>query len=343
MRFESPLALLLLVFLPLILSPEVLRRLFLRKSTHRSTTGSFSHAVPFSLAALPISYRSKIRGPILGILLGLSYFLFVIALARPQFGSSFSEVEDSGRDIMLTLDLSGSMSAVDFSIDGKRVNRLTALKHVVKQFIDERKGDRMGLVVFGDQVFTQCPLTTDHEALKSFVDAMEVAMAGERTAIGDALAISAKRVRDIPGESKVIVLVTDGSSNSGAMPPIEAARLAKKLGIKIHAVGIGSDGYAPMPAVDLFGRQVLQNVQVEYDEETLKTIASATNGHYFNAKDTAGLKEVYAEINKLEERKENSYQFIAWEEKYFPFLLLGIILFAISEILQATVFLRIPE
>ena len=343
MRLESPLFLILLIFVPFLFFPKLLRHFSRKTGGSSADQVGFAHVAPFNLSDLPFSYRAMLREPVLNLLLGSAYALLVLALARPQYGTSFTETEDSGRDIILTLDLSGSMSAVDFEIDGKRVNRLQALQYVVKKFIDERPGDRMGLVVFGNQVFTQCPLTTDHEALKGFVDALEIGMAGESTAIGDALAIAQKQIRSIPGGSKVIVLVTDGANNSGAMPPIEAARLAKKLNIKIHSVGIGGQGYAPMPAIDLFGRQVLQNVQVEYDEETLKTISSATGGHYFNAKDTTGLLEVYKEINKLEERKESAFKFVAWEERYLTFLLLGIVLLALSEILRATIFMRVPE
>ncbi|MCB0344555.1 MAG: VWA domain-containing protein [Bdellovibrionales bacterium] len=333
MRFELPLALILLAFTPLILGWG--RRKTFERKLH------FSSWVP--LTELIPSTRMTLRQPVLQTLRALSYILFVIALARPQTGTSFSEVATTGRDIILSLDVSASMQAMDFFINDDRVDRLTALKKVVKEFIDKRPGDRIGLVVFGEEAFTQCPLTVDHDVLKQFVDALETGMAGNGTAIGNALAVSLKRIRDLDSESKVIVLVTDGKNNSGSVTPGEAALAAKELKIVVHTIGIGSSEPAPFPVRGPFGITTYRNQPMEYDGETLENIAKVTGGHSFNAKDLEGLKSVYEQIDQLEEREEEAFQFIEYEEHFATFLILGIVALFGLIFLSSTVFLIIPE
>lgn len=333
MRFDFPLALLLLLLIPLLLARP--------RGGARSRLLRFSTRV--ALDEITPSARMTLRRPLLGFLKALSYTLFVIALARPQTGTTFAEVATSGRDIMLALDVSASMQAMDFFIEDERVDRLTALKKVVKEFIDGRPGDRMGLVVFGEEAFTQCPLTIDHDVLKEFVDALEVGMAGNGTAIGNALAVSLKRIRELDAESKVVVLVTDGKNNSGSVTPGEAAKAADELGITIHAIGIGSSDPAPFPVQGPFGITTLRSQPMEYDEETLLQIAQATGGQYFNARDLEKLREVYKQIDLLEEREEEAFQFIEYEEHFLGFLLAGLAFYFLWLLASSTLFLIIPE
>lgn len=339
-HFHSPLFLLLLLLVPAFwLKIRAIPKnsigntysktsiLFTSRSEVRSTTQS---------------WRCRYRNLILNSLQSACFCLLVIALARPQTGSEFTEIDASGRDIMLVLDISGSMQALDFFIAKQRVDRLTALKEVVKEFIDGRKGDRIGLVVFADNAFTQCPLTLDHQLLKTFVEKTDIGMAGQATAIGDALAIATKRLTSIKGDSKVVVLVSDGKSNAGSIDPIEAAKIARELKIKIHTIGIGESGPAPFPAKDPFGHTRIISRDLEFDEQTLKNIAAQTGGEYFNAKDTAKLAAIYQQIDALEKREEKAFQYIEYEERFLFFILFAVIIFIIEETLKATILRIVP-
>ena len=318
------------------------------KSSQKNETGSkvAKTTVLFTsraeINAINQSWRVKYRRSILNTLTSIYFVLIVIALARPQTGSEFTEIEASGRDIMLALDISGSMQAMDFFLNKQRVDRITALKKVVKQFIEGRSGDRIGLVVFADNAFTQCPLTLDHNILNSFVDKTEIGMAGQATAIGDALAIAIKRLTSIKSDSKVIVLVSDGKSNAGSLDPMEAAKIAKDLKIKIHTIGIGEDGPAPFPTKDPFGNIRLVSRNLEFDERTLRNIASQTGGEYFNAKDTDKLAAICRQIDALEKRNEKVFQYVEYEEHFLFFILIALVLFVIAEILKATILRVIP-
>lgn len=338
MRFESPWAFLLLLFIPFFLDGAIRSRF--RKP--KDGAGAIRFSSPVDIFAIPRSRRTVCRAKVLSALKLLSFVMFTIALARPQSGNQFSEIEASGRDIILALDVSGSMQALDFFLQDERVDRLTALKFVVKEFIKARVADRIGLVVFGDQAFTQCPLTLDHDILNAFVDSMEIGMAGQGTAIGSALAIALKQIKEIESNSRTVVLVTDGKNNSGAISPLEAAKIAKELNTKVHAIGIGDSGYAPFPVRGIFGGTTLVDRKMEYDEETLKKIASTTEGEYFNAKNTEELKRVYAEIDKLEVRDEKTFEYVDYRERFFPFIVIGLLSFMTHLFLSATVFLKIP-
>lgn len=344
MRFESPLALLLLFLIPLLLGEEGRSYLKARLGfkSKKSSSASIRFATTVRMKDLPRSFLTRYREQILAALKISSFILLTIALARPQYGNQISETETSGKDIMLTLDISGSMQALDFKLDGQNVDRLTALKKVVKDFIETRKGDRIGIVVFGTQSFTQCPLTQDTELLKQYVDALEIGMAGENTAIGDGLAIALKRIKDIEAESKVIVLVSDGDDTASALSPIQAAETAKKLGVKIHVIGIGGEGPAPMPMRDMFGRTVYRYAQLSFNEKLLKNIASETSGEYFFAKDTEKLSNIYDSIDKLESRKITTRAYVEYEERFWPYLILGFSLFFLHELLTCSLLSRIP-
>lgn len=345
MRLESPLALLLLLLLPLLLEEHQRARLkrFLGFKTNKTAlNGSLRFSTAVKLDDLPRSIIVKHRDKLLSAIKICSFLFLVIALARPQYGNQITETETSGKDIVLTLDISGSMQALDFKLNGENVDRLTALKKVVKDFIEDRKGDRIGLVVFGTQSFTQCPLTQDTELLKQYVDALEIGMAGENTAIGDGLAVALKRIKDIEAESKVIVLVSDGDDTASSLAPMQVAETAKQMGVKIHAIGIGGAGPAPMPMQDMFGRTVYRYVELSFNEKLLKDIASETSGEYFFAKDTEKLADIYAAIDKLESRKSNTRTYLEFEERYLPYLLIGMTLFFLHELLICSFLSKIP-
>lgn len=332
MQFHTPWAFLLLGLLPFLLQLPLDRK-------RTSAISAINFASPVALNRLPRSKRVKERHWVLNSLRVLAFISLVTALARPQTSISFSEVEESGRDIMLALDISGSMKALDFFIDSKRVDRLTALKSVVSDFILKRKGDRLGLVIFGSDVFTQCPLTMDFRVLIEFVAGLEIGMVGEGTALGDGIGIAIKRLKDIPGSSKVIVLVTDGVKTAGTLEPREAAEIAAREGIRIYTIGIGGDKPAPFPARDIFGRATFDYRPVELDEQTLIEVAKITGGRYYNAEKTEGLQEVYAQISSLEERTEKSASFTEYEEHFLPFLLIGMGAVLLVEALGATRYL----
>lgn len=332
MHFHTPWAFLLLALLPFIVDLK-----FERRRSSAMTALSFSSSV--ALRRLPPSKRATERYRTLNALRALTFLSLVTALARPQTSVSFTEIEESGRDIMLTLDISGSMKALDFFIESKRVDRLTALKSVVSDFILKRKGDRLGLVIFGSDVFTQCPLTMDYRVLIEFVAGLDFGMVGDGTALGDGIGIAIKRLKDIPGSSKVIVLVTDGVKTAGTLEPREAAEIAAKEGIKIYTIGIGGSKPAPFPAQDIFGRATFEYRPVELDEQTLIEVAKLTGGRYFNAEKTEALQGVYAEISALEERTEKSDSFTEYEEHFLPFLLIGIVGVLLVEVLGATRYL----
>jgi len=332
-----PYALALLVFLPFLLVARNGGSLF----SQISTKGLFFSSA-ISPETVPPSRKLNERMWVVNVLRTFSFFALVLSLARPQFETSYSEVEASGRDIFIAMDTSGSMNALDFRINGQRVDRLTALKKVVDDFIEARKGDRLGLVVFGTEVFTQCPLTLDHAVLQELVKSLEVGMAGEGTALGDGLVVAVKRLKDIPANSRVVVLVTDGVKTAGSIEPSAAAEIAKKEGIKVYTIGIGGNKPAPFKVVGMFGVPQLEYRPVELDEKTLREIAEKTGGEYFNAEKTEALEEVYQQISKLEERVERTYEYHDYEEYYFPFLVFGTLVFFLHELLMSKRYLIVP-
>lgn len=257
--------------------------------------------------------------------------LLMLAMARPQTGRTLTEVNTEGIDIVLVVDTSGSMQALDLDADRpirRRRNRLEVAKDVVESFVEKRQNDQVGLVVFGEEAFTQCPLTLDHGILATFLDGLEIGMAGDGTAIGSAIGTAVKRLRDSTGESKVIVLLTDGRNNAGSLPPTKAAEIAKTFGIKVYAIGAGSRGQAPF-LVDssLFGPQIIYQ-DVEIDEKTLQEIATLTGGAYFRAEDKAALDEIYAQIDELEKTEITMESYMEYNEEFRWFVLpaLGLLL-----------------
>ena len=265
--------------------------------------------------------------------------LLVIAAARPQFYNVSRDIRSPGVDIILCLDTSGSMQAMDFQLGDKPVTRLTAVKKVVNDFIKKRETDRIGLVVFGDEAFTQSPLTMDKGLLLGLVEKMETGMAGDRTAIGSAIAISGKRLKDLKAKSKILILLTDGRNNIGDITPEQAADAVRTLGIRIYTIGVGGTGPAPFKVNTFFGTRIIHQ-DVDLDENTLRKVAQMGEGRYFRAADSEELSQVYDIIDKQEKTEVKVKEFFHFRELYLYFLIPGLILLLLEIISRAT-FLRI--
>jgi Ca-activated chloride channel family protein len=265
----------------------------------------------------------------------------VFALARPQSGRVTTEIITHGVDILLAIDTSGSMRGEDFQLDGQRVTRLDAVKSVVKNFVEQRKSDRMGMVVFGTQAFTQCPLTLDHGVLLTFLKQLEIGMAGEKTAIGSAIGSGVNRLKDLKSKSRILILLTDGENTAGEMDPAQAAEIASAFNIKIYTIGVGSKGKAPFKVDTVFGPQY-QYLPSEIDEVTLKKIADQTGGKYYRAENTEELKTIYKEIDQLEKTKAKVKEYMDFTELFHWFVWCALLLILFDKILDLTYFRRLP-
>lgn len=285
------------------------------------------------LKSIPPSLTVQLRTPVLCVLTGILAVLLSLAAARPQKISA-DESPQQAHDLMLVIDLSGSMRERDYRSGLSLIDRLEAVKMVLAEFVKSRKQDRIGVVAFGTSAFLQSPLTMDHQLVTELLNLLEIGMAGEGTAIGDGLGVALKGLRDIKSASKAIVLLTDGANNSGTVSPLQAAAIGQKMGIKIHTVGMG----AP---VDM-RRTSLFKQGGEYDEKTLKEIAEKTGGVFFNATDLADLKKVYDEIDKLEERKDEESQRIILKEYTPDIAAVALVVSALLLVLNSTMFLKIP-
>jgi Ca-activated chloride channel homolog len=267
--------------------------------------------------------------------------LLVLTAARPQLYNVSREIRTPGVDIMISLDTSGSMRAMDFELDNEPVTRLTAVRKVVSEFIEKRETDRIGLVVFGDDAFTQAPLTLDKGLLLGLVKKMKVGMAGDRTAIGTAIAIGGKRLKDLDAKSKILILMTDGRHNAGELTPEEAAEAVQALGIKIYTIGVGGMGPAPFVVDTPFGRRVVKQ-QVDLDEDTLRKVADIGGGQYFRAADSKRLSKIYEMIDREEKTEATVKEFFHFKELYPYFLVPAILLLCLEIILKTTVLRVIP-
>ena len=324
-RFEDPWLLLILLSLPILI---------LRERTIASVINYSSLA---SLKAVS-QHHSKIKAMVPIILRFLAITLFIIAFARPQEGHKRTEILSQGVDIVLAIDTSGSMQALDFKKNETQVTRLSVVKDVVAEFVKNREMDRIGMVVFGANAFTQCPLTLDQNILFSFLDKLKIGMAGDATAIGSAIGISARRLKDLKSKSKVIILLTDGRNNSGAISPLQAAEIAKSLGIKVYTIGVGKRGKAPFLVDSIFGKRLIyQNVDI--DEEVLNKISKMTDAKYFRATDLKSLKDIYKQIDLLEKSEVKSIDHSEHKELFHYFLIPGLILL-LTEIVFSNSFLR---
>ena len=258
--------------------------------------------------------------------------LLVVVLARPQSTSSWQDVTAEGIDIVMALDISGSMLAEDL-----KPNRLEASKKVAQTFIGNRPNDRLGLVVFAGESFTQCPLTTDHSVILNLFNDVKSGMLEDGTAIGMGLATSVKRLKDSEAISKVVILLTDGENNSGSIAPGTAAEIAKEFGVRVYTIGVGTKGMAPMPYPGPFGRTQYQDVEVKINEELLTRIAEMTGGQYFRATDNSSLEAVYSEIDELEKSKIDVTEYRKRKEEFMPFAILALILLGCEVLLKQTV------
>ena len=331
MIFHDPLALILIGIIP-----PLIYFYFRRRETSQVIFPSL-HALKKLKPSFFLRYRY-----VLIILRSTAIALFVIALARPQHGNEQTKVKTEGIDIVLAVDVSGSMLAEDFEIGGRRHNRLYVIKQVVKDFIQKRTNDRLGLVVFAGRAYTQCPMTLDYGMLLQLLEKVEIGMVEDGTAIGSGIGSSVDRLKNTKAKSKVVILLTDGRNNSGEIDPFTAAEIAKTLGIKVYTIGAGTKGLAPFPAIDLFGNTVMRQVKIDIDDDALREIAKITDGKYYRATDTESLKEIYRQIDKLEKTESEVTQYTEYSELFHYFLLpaFGLLLFELG--LKKTKFRKIP-
>ena len=335
MRFANPhYAFLFLAFIPLI-------ALYIFREQRSQGAIRYSDTSLLKDIKKPITLYVR-HGLLLLRLGGLA--LLIVALMRPQKGRSFSEITTEGVDIMMVLDVSGSMEALDF----KPNNRLAVAKEKIKEFINLREQDRVGLVVFAGRSYTKCPLTLDYPLLEKFVDDIDFSsITTQGTAIGTAIATAANRLRESPSKTKIMILLTDGSNNSGEIAPVVAAQASAQLGIKIYTIGIGKKGMVDMPVYyqDPYSGKVtkkFQKMQSDLDEGTLEKVANITGGTFFRAQNSEELSRIYEMIDRLEKTELKTRQYTTWNEKFYGFLLWGALLILIDFILRHTRFRRIP-
>lgn len=325
MQFLNPYILLVACIVPLLLIYYILvgrRRATLIVS---STQGTAPRTLRYYLRHVPIVLR----------LLAIS--AMVIALARPVIVHHESETTTEGVDIVLAMDISGSMLARDFTPD-----RLSASKRLATEFVAERTGDRLSVVAFAGEAFTQCPLTADQAAVGTMLSRLRSGVVEDGTAIGNGLATAINRLRESGAKSKVVVLLTDGVNNRGQISPIMAAEIARDLGIKVYTIGVGSRDKAPMPAIDPFGNQTFVMADVEIDEELLRNIASTTSGRYFRANDNEALRNIYQQINELEKSEVQVTHYTSYDELFGRWLLLALLLLALEFIVARVILNRLP-
>ncbi|MEO9005335.1 MAG: VWA domain-containing protein [Ginsengibacter sp.] len=281
------------------------------------------------------SWKNAIQQfPFIFRLLALS--CIIIALARPQTKFDETETEGQGIDIVLCIDVSGSMTAQDFT-----PNRMEAAKKVAIDFVNNRVSDRIGVVIFAGESFTQCPLTTDYDVLKAQISQIRNGLLEDGTAIGSGLATSVDRLRNSKTKSKVVILLTDGVNNGGLIDPSTAKEIAKTFHIKVYTIGVGTDGYAPTPVSTPMGI-VMQSQKVSIDEALLKDIANETGGKYFRATNNSSLENIYNEIDKMEKSKVEVITFHRYSEKFYPFIFAAMGFLLIELVLRYTLFKKFP-
>ncbi len=268
--------------------------------------------------------------------------LMIVGLARPQRGHSRTEVTANGIDIVLGLDVSGSMQALDFLIDNQRVNRIEVVKQVVSKFVEERPDDRIGLIAFAGSPYLVSPITLDHDWLQQNLERVNIGAGDDGTAIGSAIAAAVNRLRTTPAKSKVVILLTDGMNNTGKISPLAAAEAAKALGVKIYTIGVGVRGKAPIPVRDEAGRMRLIMAQVDVDEKTLQAVADQTGGKFYRATDTDSLQRIYEQINRLEKSPATVQKFEHYDELYPWALIPSLAILGLGITLQQTRFRRLP-
>src|SRR5471032_1072561 len=331
LQFTHPWVLALLLLLPLLA--------YLRGHWGKAAAIEYSGLSLFGTLARA---RKVQPGGWLSALRYLALFCFVLALARPQKVDSGTQVQESGIDMMLAIDLSPSMEALDYHKDGQEISRVEVVRETVGPFIEARPNDRIGMVAFAGEAYLMSPLTLDHDWLLQNVDRLQVGLAGDATAIGSALAACANRLRDQPSQSKIIVLLTDGANNAGKITPFAAAEAAHALGIKIYTIGAGSADVAKFPLHDAFGRITYTTIPVDIDNDALQKIADIGGGKFFRAADYDALKHVYKEINQLETSKATVKHFQHVKEYFVWALYPGLLLLGCEIALAHTRWRRVP-
>lgn len=330
MQFAHPGYLFLLTLLIPAIAWYIWKQSEAQASLQVSSTSAFQK--------LPRSWKEYLRHVNFALLCGAAA-MTIVALARPQSSDSWSQSNTEGIDIVLSLDVSNSMHFEDF-----RPDRLEASKEVASQFVAGRPNDNIGLVLFGSESYTMCPMTSDHAVVANMINSVTFDLIdGGSTAIGDGLVTAVNRIRSGQAKSKVIILLTDGSNNSGDVSPKDAAQVAQAMGVRLYTIGVGSKGeFETTVGYDPFGRPVRQKVKADIDEETLKTMAQFTGGRYFRATNKSSLATIFDEIDKMEKTKMSVREFSRKEEEFLPFALAAIALLLLHVILRNTVLRNIP-
>lgn len=327
MEFANPRYLFLLLLLIPLVVWYIVKLRKMQPTLKMSSTSAFngaSSSIKVYMRHLPFVLRI------------LALILLVVVVARPQNSNSWETSQSEGIDIVMALDVSGSMMAQDF-----KPNRLEAAKKVASEFVSDREKDKIGLVIFAGESFTQAPLTTDHGVLLNLMHEIRPGMIEDGTAIGLGLANAVNRLKDSKTESRVVILLTDGSNNRGQIAPITAAELAKSYGIRVYTIGVGTRGMAPAPVMTPFGERI-QNVPVDIDEKTLQDIADITGGEYFRAVDNTSLEKIYSQIDSMEKYLINVNKVTRKQELYLPFAVLALFLIFAELVIRRTYLRNIP-
>ena len=328
-EFANPKLLWLLLLVPLAIIWYILR--------HKKQEAAVTFSDMKGMVKLPRTWKGFMRHLLFALKMA-ALALLIVAIARPQSSSTNSTSNIEGIDIVMAMDVSGSMLARDLKPD-----RLTAAKNVASDFVKDRPGDRMGLVIFSGETFTQVPLTTDHGVMLNMLAEMKNGLIDDGTAIGDGLATDISRLKDSDAVSKVVILLTDGMNNAGSVDPYTAAEIAKLYGIRVYTIGVGTYGTAPYPVQNFFGRTVMQQMKVEIDEKLLTTIATLTGGKYFRANNNKKLDEIYQEIDKLERSKIEVTEFRRLHEEFYPLVAWAIALLLLEFLLRKTIFRTLTD
>lgn len=303
---------------------------------HRVAQPSMRLSTTHPFTAMGTCWKAVLRHVMFGVRL-LAIGCLIIILCRPQSRDSWSTSETEGTDIVIALDVSTSMLAKDFKPD-----RFTAAKEVASQFVAERPSDNIGLVIFASEAFTQVPMTTDQAAIVNAINNISMGVLEDGTAIGDGIATAINRIKSGKAKSKSIILLTDGSNNTGVVAPVTAAQIAQKYGIKIYTIGVGTNGNAMCPVAMYNGVLQYQSLPVVIDEATLRKIASTTGGTYFRATNKDVLKSIFKEIDKLEKTRMDVRNFSHTEDAYMPWALLLLLLVALDLTVKYTVLRNVP-
>ncbi len=331
MQFQNPW---ILILIPVAIALTLFSKKGERNPTFRFSTGSL-------LAGLDQTFKIRLYKGLFILRLAV-LVLIIMALSRPQLLIEESWIETEGIDIVLAIDTSTSMLAEDFKLKGERGNRLEAVKYVVKDFIQNRSSDRIGIVAFASAAYSISPLTLDYGWLIQNLERVKIGMIEDGTAIGSGLSSALNRLRDTEAKGKVVILLTDGRNNAGKILPITAAEAAGALNIKVYTIGAGTKGKAPYPAKDFFGNTVYRQVRIDIDEETLKRIAEKTGARYFRATDTESLKSIYDEIDKLEKTAIEEKGYTEYRELFHYFLIPALMFLMTEIVLRNTILRRIP-